>query len=85
MRHLLLSTLLALSVSSAFAADVEETKPIPKCTPSHVPIVLKTKDGKTITALVKKKHAEDLKNAHGLEAAHDIFEIQVPRHFFNRF
>jgi hypothetical protein len=46
MKHLLLSTILAFSVSTAFAADKKTDKPMPKCTADHVPITLKTKDAK---------------------------------------
>ena len=67
-QHLLLSTLLAFSVSAAFAADADKTNPIQKCTADYVPITLKTKDGKSHTAFVKKVHVKKLRDARGLEA-----------------
>lgn len=68
MKQLLLSTLLAFSVNLVFAADVEKATPIPKCTANHVPIVLKTKDGKSFTAFVKKDHAKKMHGERGIEA-----------------
>lgn len=68
MKQLLLSTILAFSVSTAFAAAEEKTKAMPKCTGQHVPITLKTKDGKSYTAFVKKEHAKSLVKSRGLQA-----------------
>jgi hypothetical protein len=53
MKHLIFLTLLAFSISTAFATDAKKTKAIPKCTADHVPIELKTKDGKSYTAFIK--------------------------------
>ena len=69
MKHLLLSTILAFSVSTAFAVDAQKTKAMPKCTADHVPITLQTKDGKSYTAFVKKDHVKKLSTAKGLSAA----------------
>ena len=41
---------------------------MPKCTAEHVPIALKTKDGKSYTAFVKKDHAKELGKAKGIIA-----------------
>ena len=72
MRHLLLSTLLAFSVCTASADgaknDAEALEAIPKCTAKHVPIVLKTSDGKTYTAFVKKEQTKKLLQAREIEA-----------------
>ena len=72
MKHLLLSTLLAFSVCTAFAGgannDADTSKATPKCTAKHVPIVLKTKDGKRYKVFINKNHVKHLKNARGIEA-----------------
>ena len=68
MKQLLLSSILAFSVSTAFAADADKTKAMPKCTADHVPITLKTKDGKSYTAFVKKDHVNKLSTATGISA-----------------
>ena len=68
MKHLLFSTLLAFSVSTSFAADAEKTKAMPKCTADHVPITIKTKDGKSYTAFVKPQHVKMLTGTRALEA-----------------
>ena len=68
MKQLLLSTILAFSVSTAFAADADKTKAMPKCTADHVPITLQTKDGKSYTAFVKKDHVKKLSTAKGIAA-----------------
>ena len=47
MKQLLLSSILAFSVSTAFAADADKTKAMPKCPRDYAPIALKTKEGKT--------------------------------------
>ena len=70
MKHLLLSTILAFSVSTAFAADEDKTKAMPKCTADHVPITLQTKDGKSYTAFVKKDHVKKLSTAKGISVYH---------------
>ena len=67
MKHLLLSTILAFSVSTAFAADEDKTKAMPKCTADHVPITLQTKDG-YITACLKKDHMNKLSTSKGIAA-----------------
>ena len=68
MKQLLLSSILAFSVSTAFAADADKTKAMHKCTADHVPITLKTSDGKSYTAFVKKDHVKKLSTAKGIAA-----------------
>ena len=68
MKQLLLSSILAFSVSTAFAADADKTKAITQCTADHVPITLQTKDGKSYTAFVKKDHVKKLSTAKGISA-----------------
>ena len=68
MRHRLLLTLLVLSLSTAFGAEAEKNTVLSKCTPDYVPIMLKTKDGKTYHAMIKKVDREKLHGAKGLSA-----------------
>jgi hypothetical protein len=68
MRHLFLSALLAFSVNTSFAADIDKTKNMSKCLEEHITIKLKTTDGKIYHAMVRKEDGKKLHRETGIEA-----------------